>query len=637
MPQSPGVLMPSSSVIPGLLPEQAISGFDFKRGDKGEGRILITLANPNTMVNTREQAGKVTLTFVNTRLPANLAKRLDVSDFATPVKYIEAVSSANGAILTVVMENNLYDYSLFQTDRLLTVEFRPLSSQEKEAMEKSRVKYTGDRLSLNFQEIEVRSVIAILAEFTGQNVVAGDDVTGTITLKLDDVPWDEALDFIMMTKGLGKYESGNVILISPLDKIKSYKEKQRATEQVVELLDPLVTEYIKINYATAGGIVNLLNGTSARGGACGPALIGTGSLPTVAGFVVPPSGTSSGVGAPSAASGAGTGAAGGLGASLGSGSSSSNQQQQVGLNALSIRGSAVVDERTNTLIIRDTAKHLEMIKQLIYKLDVPVRQVMIESRIVVASDTFAKTLGVKFGGAKWGMLDSSKQFALGGPGTSSSMAAGGDVTTTVTDQLVNLGNVATGASAATPYGALGMTLARGADYVLNLELQALQQQSKGEIISNPRVMTADRCQATITQGTQIPYVSVTGTGVSATASTQLVAANLELDVTPQITPNDSIIMKLKITNNSPTGNEINGQVGISTKEITTNVHVLDGETVVLGGVLQDTISHNVNSIPFFSSLPGIGFLFKNNKDTNDKQELLIFVTPKIAEKNITDH
>jgi len=234
----------TNSVVSALIPAQDISGFDFKRGDKGEGRILVSLANPNTIVNSKEQGGKVIISFLNTRLPESLAKRLDVSEFATPVKFIDTVSSDQQTTITVSMQNELYDYSVFQADGLLTVEFRPLSNEEKDALDRARTKYTGDRLSLNFQEIEIRSVIAILAEFTGQNVVAGDDVTGTITLKMDDVPWDEALEFIMMTKDLGKYETGNVTLISPLDKIKDYKRKQQETEKVVEQLDPLLTEYI---------------------------------------------------------------------------------------------------------------------------------------------------------------------------------------------------------------------------------------------------------------------------------------------------------------------------------------------------------------------------------------------------------
>ena len=266
----PVSLKSANSVTRALIPEQTISGFDFKRGDKGEGRILVSLANPNTIVNSKQDGGKVVINLLNTRLPENMAKRLDVSEFATPVKFIDTTSSSQETTITVTTQNDLYDYSLFQSQGLLTIEFRPLSNEEKEALDRTRVKYTGDRLSLNFQEIEIRSVIAILAEFTGQNVVAGDDVTGTITLKLDDVPWDEALDFIMMTKGLEKFESGTVTLIAPVGKIKDYKEQQQETAAVIEQLDPLVTEYIKINYARAENFRNLLNGQdTGTFGACG--------------------------------------------------------------------------------------------------------------------------------------------------------------------------------------------------------------------------------------------------------------------------------------------------------------------------------------------------------------------------------
>ncbi len=422
----------TNSAISSLMPEQSISGFDFKRGENGEGRILVSLANPNTIVNTKEEGGKVILSFVNTRLPGNLAKRLDVSEFATPVRFIEAVASSRETMVTVTMQNGLYDYSLYQSEGLLTVEFRPLSNEEKEALDRSRVKYTGERLSLNFQDIEIRSVIAILAEFTGQNVVAGDDVVGNITLKLDDVPWDEALAFIMMTKELGKYETGNVTLISPLDKIKDYKKKQQETEAVVEQLDPLVTEYISINYGKAENFRNLLNGRDTGAfGSCGVSSSGSSSS----------SSSSS-----SLASGGGSG--GGMGQSFQNQNINQNQGQGQGAGAntagdrfglLSSRGSAVVDSRTNTLIVRETSKRLEEIKKLIRKLDVPVRQVMIEARIVIASNTFARDLGVRFGVAKQANLGSGTKFGLGGGDFGNGNSTSGSSTTgatNVVDQLV---------------------------------------------------------------------------------------------------------------------------------------------------------------------------------------------------------
>jgi len=600
-----------SSVAAGLIPEQGIRGIDFRRGDNGEGRILVSLASPDTIVNTREEGGNVVLSFVNTRLPENLTKRLDVSEFATPVKTITSTSSSRETTITAGMQNNLYDYSLFQSEGLLTVEFRPLTNEEKEILDSKREKYKGDRLSLNFQDIDIRSVIAILAEFTGQNVVAGDEVAGTITLKMDDVPWDEALDFIMMTKGLEKFESGNVILVAPVGKIKEYKEKQQATEKVVEQLEPLVTEYIKVNYARAENFRNLLNGLDTGAfGACGASDTTGGGM---------------------GAGGMGAGGAQGIQSNMGGPIPQQNQNNQ-GVNGnnqdgtlrvLSSRGSAVVDARTNTLIVRETAKRLDEAKKLIRRLDVPVRQVMIEVRIAAASNNFAKALGVRFGVAKQGNAGGRNNFGIGGRLTQGSSTTGN---TTVTDTLVDL-------AAGSPYGALGMTLARGADYVLNLELSALQDQGQGELLSNPRVMTSDRCRATIKQGVQLPYQSTSG---NLGTTTIFVDAALSLDVTPQITPSGSVVMSLKVTKDAAGAVTPDG-IGIDTQQLETNVHVMDGETVVLGGVFQETLNDQLNKVPFFADLPGIGFLFKRTTKQDDKNELLIFVTPKIVKDTVVSN
>jgi type IV pilus assembly protein PilQ len=630
-----------SSVAAGLIPEQGIRGLDFKRGDNGEGRILVSLANPDTIVNTKQEGGNVVLSFVNTRLPENLSKRLDVSEFATPVKTIGATSTSRETTITVGMQNNLYDYSLFQSEGLLTVEFRPLTSEEKEILDSKREKYKGDRLSLNFQDIDIRSVIAILAEFTGQNVVAGDEVAGTITLKMDDVPWDEALDFIMMTKGLEKFESGNVILVAPVGKIKEYKEKQEATERVVEQLEPLVTEYIKINYARAENFRNLLNGQDTGAfGSCGSNKSPTASTGS-------PTGASSSSSSSSVFPGASLNSQGSQGSGGGQGGGQGGQGgQNDKFRILSERGSVVVDARTNTLIIRETTKRLDEAKKLIRRLDVPVRQVMIEVRIVSASNFFAKQLGVRFGVDKVASIGNGKQFAIGGSGTK------GDVGTrevTITDgkasvketpgapylakdkndlslQMVDL------ATRTNPYGALAMTLVKSADYVLNLEFQALQDQNKGELLSNPRVMTSDRCQATIKQGVQIPYQTVSQNGTQTT----FVDAALKLDVLPQITPSGSVVMALQVTKDAPGASTPDG-IGIDTKQLETNVHVMDGETVVLGGIFEEDTFDNTKKVPFFGDLPGIGVLFRNMDRKDDKKELLIFVTPKIVKDNVASN
>lgn len=602
----------------GLMPPQTISGFDFRRGENGEGRMLISLANPNTVVNSREEGGKIVLSFLNTGLPPNFARHMDVTDFATPVKAIEAGSDAQGAVLTVEMQDNLYDYSLFQSEGLLTVEFRSLTPLEKEILESKRPS-SKERLSLNFQDIEVRSVIAILAEFTGQNIVAGDEVTGNITLKLDDVPWDEALNFIMMAKGLEKFESGSITMIAPVGKIKEYKQKQQETEAVVEQLDPLTTEYIKINYARAENFRNLFNGFDTGAfGTCG-----SGNVTTAGSTSSAQSQLNQGYAQIQSQNNQNQG----LSSYLTAGQSQMAQLNNAitkddKLALLSSRGSAAVDARTNTLIIRETPKRLEEMKKLIRKLDVPVRQVMIESRIVSANNDFARELGVRFGVAKQGDAGGGKNFGIGGQGTQGSSTTGN---VNVNDMLVNL------ATSGNPYGALGMTLARGADYVLNLEISALQDQGLGELVSNPRVMTADRCKASIKQGTQIAYqTSSANTG----PVTQLVDAVLQLDVTPQITPSGSVVMTLKVTNDEPGASLVpNGPPPITTRQLETNVHVMDGETVVLGGAFVGKQTNNVNKVPFFADLPGIGFLFRRNFTEDTKKELLIFITPKIVKDN----
>ncbi len=607
---------PVTTPISSLLPEQTISHFDFKRGDNGEGKILISLVNPNTVVNAKEERGNVVISFINTHVSPSVSKRLDVTEFATPVKFIDINTVNQETKLTVSMLNNFYDYSLFQSEGLLTIEFREVSSIEKQALEKEKTKYTGERLSLNFQNIDIRSVIAILAEFTGQNVVAGDDVVGSITLKLDDVPWDEALDFVMMTKGLEKYETNNVTLIAPVGKIKEYKEKQKETEIVVEQMDPLITEYIEINYAKAENFRNLLYGKDTGAfGSCG----GNSNSESASS-----SDMSDEVSAPQSSNqDQSPGMLQGLTGNMSGGVASAATKSEP-FKLLSSRGSVVVDARTNTLIIRETAKRLEDVKKLIRKLDVTVRQVMIESRIVVASNSFVKELGTRFGVAGAG----SSFGGTGGLGTVGVAGTAGSVngTALLNDALVDLG------TSTTPYGALGMTLARGADYVLNLELSALQDEGLGELVSNPRVMTTDRCQASIKQGVQIPYQS---SSANQGTKVQFKEAVLQLDVTPQVTPSGSIIMDLFISKDAQ-GALTNNIPSIDTQNVKTNVRVNDGETVVLGGIYEGTTRNNVNKVPFFADLPGIGFLFQHTLNKDDKKELLIFVTPKVIKDSEDD-
>ncbi len=463
-------------------------------------------------------------------------------------------------------------------------------------------------------------------------MVAGDDVSGNITLKIDDVPWDEALDFIMMTKELGKYQTGNVTLISPLDKIKDYKEKQQKMEEVVEKSDALITEYLKINFAKAESFKSLLNGLDTGAfGSCGNDTTTTSSLGLSSN-----SNTSSNNDPTQQNQNS---VSRSLTSQLSNTINTQNQTQN-GINSeekrlLSTRGSAIVDSRTNTLIVKDTAKKLDDVKKLIHRLDVPVQQVMIESRIVIADDSFARNLGVKFGAGKQGALDASTNYATGGKGTTGDISSGNSV---LKDSLFDLGAQSMGS---TPPAALGMTLVRGADYVLNLEVSALQSNGRGESISNPRVMTMNRCTAYIIQGVQVPYVTLptvvaNGSSSSSVPTVTFKDATLALNVTPQITPSGSVLMNLVIKKdnvNETASIGLNGNKVLDKREIKTSVLVEDGETIVLGGVYEDNDSITKNKVPFFADLPFVGDLFTNSAKTSAKKELLIFVTPKIVKDN----
>lgn len=576
-------------LVSNLLPKQTIKNIDFRRGPQGQGRLLIALSTPNTVVDVKERGGKVYLNFLNTALPTSLVKSFDVSDFATPVQKVDARSRGAGVNITVTPINGNYDYSSYQSDGLLTVDFIPLTPAAKQALLEEKFPYSGNKLSLNFQDIEVRSVLQILADFTELNIIAADSVGGTVTLRLNDVPWDQALDIILKSKGLAKRQSGNVVLVAPSAEITKIEEEELASKKVVEQLEPLRTEYIQINYAKAEDIQSLLAGQSIVKSA-------------------------SAVGGPS--QNQNNSANGGFG---NSNQNSSQSDQRRGL--LSNRGSSTVDSRTNTLIVKDTSKHLEEIHNLIKLLDVPVRQVLIESRIVIASTSFAQELGTRFGVAQKADINGGKSFGFTGTGVDSSENS---------NILSDLGT----ALAASSGGALAMTLARGADYVLNLEISALQDDGDTELLSNPRVMTTDRVQAKIKQGVQIPYQTQSQDG----PVTELVDAVLELDVTPQITPGGNVIMDLKIKKDAPgaaisTGGELT--VAIDTREVETTVQVEDGETVVLGGIYEGTSSEAISKVPWVADLPGIGWMFTRKNYSNTKRELLVFVTPKIVKSTLS--
>ncbi len=565
------------SMVAKLLPKQLIKDIDFKRGPAGNGLLLVALANPNTVVDIKEKGGKVVLNFLNTKLPTALKKRFDVSDFATPVQKIDATDKGADTVLTIATADSNYEYSSYQTNGVLTVDFKAMTVAEKEAAAKSKFPYTGAKLSLNFQDIAVRDVLQILADFTEFNMVATDAVGGNVTLRLNDVPWDQALELILKSKGLGQRKAGNVVWIAPVAEITKLEQQEEDAQKVAVRLEPLKTEYIQINYAKVEDIRKML--------------VGEG---TVTGAI----------------------------------NVNPNAVETEGGKLLSARGVATIDPRTNTLIVKDTAKRLDEIRALIKLLDIPIRQVMIEARIVIANKNFAQDLGIKFGVAKGATMGAGKTFNLstGTTGVGVNVPTFSNNAGTVVSNLVDLGAAAINAH---PAAALGMTLARGADYVLNLELSALQNENKGEILANPRVMTSDRVPATIVQGVQIPYTTQ-GQGGASTTTWQ--DAVLKLQVTPQITPNGNVIMELWVTKNNPSAD---GTGSIEKREVKTTVQINDGETVVLGGVYEYDSGQDNYKVPFLGDLPGIGFLFRKNYVSDRKRELLVFVTPKIVKGALT--
>ncbi len=566
------------------LPKQTINKIDFRRGPRGEGRILISLTDPNAVVDMQERGGKVVLNFINTSLPEHLVKRLDVTDFATPIRTIDSSMDGNRAKITVTPLTRDYDYLSFQSKGLLTLEFRPLTLAEKAADQKKKFRFTGKRLSLNFQNIPVRSVLQILADFTNLNVVASDAVKGNVTLRLNDVPWDQAMDLILKSKGLAMRQEGNIVRVGPAAQINKLEKEELEALAVKEELAPLRTEIIQVNYATAAAMQALLQGTVDRGsepntGAAGSEQTGFFASESVASR----SGSSSNLG-----------------------------------SILSKRGSVNIDPRTNVLIVKDTARNLEAIRRLVSELDKPVRQVLIESRIVIAANDFTKELGARLDVRKdLNSFDSPLP-----PSRAGDNPTGVDLASSGTDLLVNLASAAA--------GSYGLTLFKVGDYLLDLELTASQIESKSETLSRPRVVTSDQTTARIETGVEIPFQSVSQNGTT----TQFKKAVLKLEVTPQITPDDRIVLELSITQDAPGQLVVNAGPTINTNQIDTVVTVDNGETVVLGGVFTHDKLYTIEKVPFFGDLPLIGQFFRRTVDTNDKNELLIFVTPKILKETI---
>ena len=547
-----------------------IRDIDFRRGPEGEGRVLIGLSDSSIMTDVREEGNKILIEFMQAEIPAELIRNLDVTDFATPVINVKAAPSGPNVVVELETTGE-YEYLAYQADELYSVELRPLTKEEKEAIQKERLIYSGERLSLNFQDIEVRAVLQLLADFTGLNLVASDTVDGKITLRLKNVPWDQALDIILKSKGLSMRRTDNVIMVAPTEEIAAREKLELESQQQIEELAPLRSEFIQINYAKAADMADLLKSEDNR--------------------------------------------------------------------LLSERGNVTLDPRTNILLIQDTAAKLEEIRRLINKLDIPVRQVLIESRIVIANNDFAKDLGVRFGFSNANDLGGGHELLVDG-------GQPGHLSTTVLDtgpyMNVQSGVEIPGGSgnralmvnlpATTPSGAANLLLGRVGAYLLNLELSAMQTEGRGEVVSSPRVITSDQTQASIKQGVEIPYQEASSSGATTVSFKEAV---LKLDVTPHITPDDRIRMDLKINKDSPDfSRSVLGVPPLDTRKIETTVLVDNGETVVLGGVFERTKTKNREQVPFFGDIPFLGTLFRKSEEKDENKELLIFVTPKILKETL---
>jgi len=556
-----------------------ISNVDFNRGKNGEGRVIVDLSDAATGINIRKKGKQIVIDFIDTNVPEELQRRLNVINFNTPVLYVDTMMQGNNVRMVIEPKGN-WEQSAYQADKKFIIDVRQVSEDPNQLVKGSRDGYGGEKLSLNFQDIEVRSVLQVIADFTGLNIVASDTVTGNLTLRLKDVPWDQALDIIMQNKGLTMRKIGNVITVAPTEEVAAKDKAALEANRDREDLEPLITEIFRLKYQKAESFRQIITGQN----------------------------TALGAGA----------AGGGVGA---------NQQNR---SILSDRGSAVMDPRTNTLFIQDTAKKLEEIQGIITKIDIPVRQVMIETRLVLADEKFGKSLGARFGIESF-TTPGNNVLAVGGSLDNTSAVpitdAGGVVTTAAGTGGLNSSFPVSG----TNLGQIAFSLFRlPAGLLLNLELTALETDNRGKIVSSPRVTTANQQKARIASGTEIPYLEASASGAATVAFKEAV---LSLEVTPQITPDDKIIMDLDVQKES-VGAVFAGVPSIDTQNIQTQVLVTNGETAILGGIFEQEERNQVDKVPFFGDLPIIGNAFKTRTRQDDKTELLIFVTPKIMDESL---
>lgn len=552
----------SPAPVTASRPEPRITNVDFRRGEKGEGRILVTLADVRTPVDVQEESGKIVAKFKGADVSDNLIRRLDVLDFATPVKYVDVRHDGGSSTITITPVDKMdFEQVAYQTGNLFTLELQPMTQEKIDERKKLQPQYTGERISLSFQSVEIRSLLQIIADVAGTNMVVSDSVNGEIAMRLQNVPWDQALDIILRTKGLGMRRQGNVMMIAPVAEIAAREKAELEAQNQAVLLAPLRSEIIQVNYAKAADLRSLI--TSEKS------------------------------------------------------------------SLLSDRGRITVDDRTNTLIVLETRDHIADIRDLVARLDIPVRQVLIESRIVIANDDYSKEIGARFG------VNAASSYGSNGLVSTSGSAASTDQQVT---QVVN-GTTVTPPTAPGRYnvnlpaaaGASSVALAfLSSKYLIDMELSAMQTEGRGEVISTPRVITANGKKALIEQGQEIPYQS---SSANSGTNVQFKKAVLSLDVTPQITPDNRVLMDLEIRNDAA-GTVTQGVPSIDTKRVTTQVLIKTGETVVLGGVYQQSNTTSASKVPLLGDIPLLGALFRNDLKTATKRELLIFITPKILQDGL---
>lgn len=539
--------------------EYTISTLDFRRGEQGEGRVIIDFSVDNVPIDFTESDDAMRIEFRGATIPEKLLRKFDVSDFGTNIQKINLERINNNVVMTIIAQGE-YEKIAYQLDNQYIVQIRPLTAGGLAKLTAQKFQFTGEKISLNFQDIPVRSVLQLIADFTNLNIVVSDSVQGNVTLRLENIPWDQALAFILQSKGLDKRTSGNIMLIAPSEEITAREQSDLEAQQQVQALAPLQSEFIQVNYAKAADMVAMIKDATN--------------------------------------------------------------------NLLSNRGQISVDTRTNTLLVKDTAENIESIRALLERLDVPVRQVMIEAQIVETTDSFTDAFGLQFTGAatpnlgkyRLGMaptIDLAHQFAQA---PSSKTSSSSNLFFDFTDSAAK--------------GFLGLSLAKlPGGTLLDLELQASESESKSKTVARPKLVTQDQQTASIETGQEIPYTTTAQIG--STPTTTFKKAVLKLEVTPQITPNNKIAMDLTINNDTPSTVTNGGQIGINTTRMTTNILVDDGETIVLGGIFKVNTGKSTNAIPYLSQIPIIGGIFRTVHKTISRDEILIFVTPRMV-RNITN-